>query len=198
MELSGAHKLACIHGRFQPFHLGHLDYLLRSLEAWDFIYIGLTACFPGQRDGGELSHRDLRYANPLTYVERCGLIRAVIRAEGIDLARVDFVPFPIDKPDDIQYVISRNVVCSTTNLYEWNSEKIKRLESAGYVTHVLQECVKLPLCGSLIRKMIVEQDDGWKRLVPAVIVPLLESLKIRERLIAYGHPLPGYLSSEGL
>jgi len=35
-------KTGSIHGRFQPFHNEHLDYVLRALDRCDFLWIGIT------------------------------------------------------------------------------------------------------------------------------------------------------------
>jgi cytidyltransferase-like protein len=35
-------RLAAVHGRFQPFHVGHLEYVMRAAELCDLLYIGVT------------------------------------------------------------------------------------------------------------------------------------------------------------
>ena len=60
-----------VHGRFQPFHNGHLEYLRGALERCEELFVGIT--------NPDLSHvrpepedplRHLPESNPWSYVER--------------------------------------------------------------------------------------------------------------------------------
>ncbi len=60
-----------IHGRFQPFHLGHLEYLRLAAERSEMLIVGITNPDPGQIAEEETAqHRHRDEANPYTYFER--------------------------------------------------------------------------------------------------------------------------------
>ena len=77
-----------IHGRFQPFHNGHLEYLRGAAERSDEVFVGITNPDP-QRIKEEATDplRHLPESNPFTYVERLLMIEAVAKDEGIHRAR---------------------------------------------------------------------------------------------------------------
>ena len=177
-------KIACIHGRFQPFHYGHVDYLKAALNHWSKIIIGLTAVTPVTNVSKLVEHRADSVANPLTYWERMELINAVLNDIGVSKDDITYVPFPIDQPENLRFILPKTVICATTDLYEWNREKVKRLTSEGFTTHILQECVKVDYDGSTIRKKIIEGNSEWKDWVPPSAIELLETWDIRNRLIS--------------
>ena len=69
-----------IHGRFQPFHNGHLDYLKGAAARCDEIFVGITNPDP-ERIKPETSDplRHLPESNPYTYVERLLMVKAAAR-----------------------------------------------------------------------------------------------------------------------
>lgn len=175
-------NVACIHGRFQPFHLGHVDYLKAALSRWQHILIGIAAPTPVKLSFPGVEHRNLPSSNPLTYVERTILIRQCCRELGIPDQRIEFTPFPIDEPATLPHLLPKTVVCATTRLYDWNEEKIRRLSNEGYTVHVLEKCEKAPFDGNTIRLLIRKGDPSWKTMVTPAVADILESWRIRRRL----------------
>src|SRR5437588_305320 len=91
-----------VHGRFQPLHNGHMEYILAAAAQIDFLYVGLTQ--PDIRrleDTPVSSHRASRYSNPLTYFERRGLIIQALIDAGISRSKFDVIPFPIEVPAEL-------------------------------------------------------------------------------------------------
>ena len=70
-----------IHGRFQPFHNGHLEYLRGAAERSDEVWIGITNPDP-ERIKPEASDplRHLPESNPFSYVERLLMVTEVAGA----------------------------------------------------------------------------------------------------------------------
>src|SRR5205085_9034914 len=66
-----------IHGRFQPFHLGHLEYLRGAAERSDEVWIGITNPDPA-RVKPEPSDpvRHLPESNPFSYADRLLMAKA--------------------------------------------------------------------------------------------------------------------------
>src|SRR5947209_3838793 len=89
----------CVHGRFQPPHRGHLEYISAAAAQCRRLTIGITrfdirtgiACETA-------SHRATEIANPLTYYERLVVLEEMFADAGIPSSRLRFVPFPIDRP----------------------------------------------------------------------------------------------------
>lgn len=157
-----------IHGRFQPFHNGHLDYVLQAFERAEFIKVGLTQIF---RPSGasSASRRDNAEANPLAYWERAFLVATAIEESGISRSRFEFVPFPIEEPKQLTQFIAPSVHCFTTVLSDWNEEKIERLEAQGYSVSRLQVSppdVNRVSTGTEIRRLIRSRDHSWEKYVP--------------------------------
>ncbi|MDP3608647.1 MAG: adenylyltransferase/cytidyltransferase family protein [Nitrosomonas sp.] len=177
-------KLACIHGRFQPFHLGHANYLQECIKLWPNVLVGLAAPTPVKNTAPGVEHRATAIANPLTYTERVILIRAALNDLDVPQTNIEFLPFPIDEPESIKYILPQSVLCVTTKLYEWNEEKIRRLNKAGYNTFVLEECIKFDFNGSLIRQYIIENNSAWKDMVLPSVAQLLQSWQFRDRLLS--------------
>lgn len=175
-------SVACIHGRFQPFHLGHVDYLTAALSQWESIVVGIAAPTPVPLSFPGVEHRNKPSANPLTYLERTLLIRACCRELGIPDARIEFSPFPIDEPSLLKHYVGKSMKCATTRLYAWNEEKIRRLENEGYVVEVLENCTKQPFDGSTIRRHLANNDPVWRDMVLPSVAELLVKWDIAERI----------------
>src|SRR6476660_2465087 len=89
-----------IHGRFQPFHNGHLEYMRGAAERSDELWVGITNPDPA-RILPEASDpaRHLPESNPYTYEARLLLVKAAARGLGLDPGRVHVSPFPGSGPD---------------------------------------------------------------------------------------------------
>src|SRR5580658_2857257 len=91
---------ASVHGRFQPFHNGHLQYVLAAKRLCNFLWIGITNFDIGPGAANPKARaRQRPENNPLSYFERISIIKAVLQDEGIGAHEFGFVPFPIETPD---------------------------------------------------------------------------------------------------
>ncbi len=103
---------ASIHGRFQPFHLGHLEYALEAFQRYEYVHVGITQFHQRrlvQVAPASAAHRAIPESNPLTYFERSLLIRAALTAEGIPPERYSIVPFPIEDPAELPEFVGTSV-----------------------------------------------------------------------------------------
>jgi cytidyltransferase-like protein len=178
----GPLKIGCVHGRFQPFHNGHLDYVLQAFDHADFVSVGLTQIFK-PRGTDETEGRNSAAANPLTFYQRSQLVTAALNQAGIGEERFDIIPFPIETPTKLREFIGAETICFTTVLTRWNSEKIRVLEREGF------EVVRLKIAeidgirvsiGTHIRSLIRSGDESWKRFVPQSTFDLISSRYIDE------------------
>lgn len=173
-----------VHGRFQPLHAEHLEYLQEALARVEFLHVGITQFETTElrHIDGAGDHRVDPRANPLTYFERGELVALVMRGLGISESRYRVGPFPIERPWDLPGFLPVNVPVLTTRVDEWNDRKVALLREVGYVVEVLYSREPKGVSGTQIRELIVSADVRWEQLVPASTVEYLRSLNLSERL----------------
>jgi nicotinamide mononucleotide adenylyltransferase len=176
-------KFASVHGRFQPFHDGHLKYVLSAFERCDYLWIGITKCELSTDASSFRRARETPENNPLTFFERITIIGAALIDRGIDQTRFGFVPFPIEIPERLPYFMPTSIPCYTTVCDAWNEEKIQLLTKLGYTVSVLYRENPKQVSGSVIRKDIAEGGEVWKTMVPQATVREVEKLDLRNRLL---------------
>lgn len=169
-------KEGTVHGRFQPFHNGHLDYLTEAFGRADFLWVGLTQIFmPTSTDQNEAG-REQAASNPLTFRDRSELVDAALITSGISRDRFRVTPFPIETPERLEEFIPKGAVCFTTLVNEWNDEKVKRLNDQGFPTEILSLSVPDNMrvtSGTEIRRLIRTHDSSWARFVPPAVAELI-------------------------
>jgi len=172
-------KSSCsIHGRFQPFHNGHLQYFRWAKARYELVYVGITQIYGSNAgDFPGAPHRGEAESNPLTFFERSRLIEAALVGEGVDISSFRIIPFPIEDVYRLRLFLPLDVPCCTTIHSEWNEHKIVALREAGYEVEVLasDEANVLRASGSDIRKMMRSGDDMWRRYVPTGAAALIET-----------------------
>lgn len=161
-----------IHGRFQPFHIGHLDYLIKALEVTEnSLIVGITNPYPELilKEPSD-DHRHLVQANPFSFFQRYSMIReSILKEASLEkyFTKISIIPFPIHHVDLWKYFIPMNTVQVMSVFEEWDIEKKKRFEQYGFKTHLL-ECQRL-ISGTLVRKKIANSNNSheYEKLIPA-------------------------------
>lgn len=125
-------RIGSVHGRFQPFHNGHLDYVLEAFEHAEFLWVGLTQVFQPRSGVLHQASRELAASNPLTFRERSDLVEAALLASGIPKDRFQVTPFPIEMPERLHEFVPIGCMCFTTLVSDWNDEKVRRLTTTGF------------------------------------------------------------------
>jgi nicotinamide mononucleotide adenylyltransferase len=170
-------KEGSVHGRFQPFHNGHLDYVLEAFGRADFLWVGLTQIFQPRSDPlKNEAGREQATSNPLTFRDRCDLVDAALVGAGIDRERFRITPFPIEAPEHLHEFIPPGCMCFTTLINEWNNEKVKRLNANGFRTEILGLSVPDNMrvtSGTEIRRLIRTGDSSWARFVPPAVAEII-------------------------
>jgi len=176
-------KEGSVHGRFQPFHNGHLDYVLEAFSRADFLWVGLTQIFTPTSDNLNESGREKATSNPLTFKDRFDLVDAALTDAGISRERFRITPFPIETPERLKQFIPTGCMCFTTLVNEWNDVKVKRLNDNGFPTEILGLSVPDNMrvtSGTEIRRLIRAQDPSWARFVPPIVAKqITDCLKYR-------------------
>jgi nicotinamide-nucleotide adenylyltransferase len=163
-----------IHGRFQPFHNGHLEYLHGAAARADEVFVGITNADP-QRIREEPSDplRHLPESNPFTYVERLLMIEAVAEDEGI---RTHVIPFPVNEPELWPAYVPAGVTQYLRLFSEWGGTKLERMRRAGYEVVVLDEGVGKKISGVDVRAAL-RAGGPWESLVPPGVARVIRSLE---------------------
>jgi nicotinamide-nucleotide adenylyltransferase/phosphinothricin biosynthesis protein PhpF len=171
-----------VHGRLQPLHLGHLEYLLAGQEACEHLVVGITnpdptavVVEPTQPD------RHLPASNPFTYYERYLMAEAALVGAGIGRDRFRIVPFPHSRPELLPNYVPPDAMHFLTVYDDWGEEKLRRLGDLGMKTHVLWRRTHKVTTGTEIRRRIAA-GQPWHHLVPPGVAAVLTERGIAERM----------------
>jgi nicotinamide-nucleotide adenylyltransferase len=166
-----------IHGRFQPFHNGHLEYLRGAAERSDEVWVGITNPDPARvRPEAADPLRHLPESNPYTYAERLLMVKAAARDLALDLERVHVIPFPVNEPELWPAYVPDGVTQYIRLFSDWGGMKLDRLRKAGYEVVVLDEGAEKEVSGADVRAAIRRGGD-WERLVPPRVAAVLKALE---------------------
>jgi nicotinamide-nucleotide adenylyltransferase len=165
-----------IHGRFQPFHNGHLEYLRGAAERSDEVWIGITNPDP-ERIKPEASDplRHLPESNPFSYAERLLMVKAAAADLGLEPATVHVIPFPVNEPELWSAYVPEGVTQYLRIFSAWGGTKLERLREAGYDVVILDEGAEKHLSGIEVREALREGGD-WEALVPAGVARVLREV----------------------
>ena len=155
-------------GRFQPFHLGHLDALRFALSKVDKLWIGLGS-----------SNKPLEKNNPFSAEERKEMILSSIDKFMKQRIQIYFIP---DLENHIKWIEFIATLVPKFDVIFTNDELTKHLYSKRDV-----EVLSIPfvnrdiLSGTNIRDMIIS-DQKWEDLVPEGTKNFLYKTIAKQRL----------------
>ena len=75
--------------------------------------------------------------NPLTYFERCEMIRGAMEEFNVPAKEYDFIPFPISMPEYITQYTPKEAVYYVGMFDAWDEEKYKILRSLDLDVNIL-------------------------------------------------------------
>jgi cytidyltransferase-like protein len=166
-----------IHGRFQPFHIGHLEYLKGAAARCEEVFVGITNPDPRRvKPEPADPRRHLPESNPYTYVERLLMVEAAAGDAAIAAERLHVIPFPVNEPELWPPYVPADVVHYIRLFSDWGGTKLERLRAAGYEVVVLDEGAEKEISGADVREALRVGGD-WERLVPAGVAALLRQFE---------------------
>jgi nicotinamide-nucleotide adenylyltransferase len=166
-----------IHGRFQPFHNGHLEYMRGAAAQCDELFVGITNPDPSRiKPEAADPARHLPESNPWSYAERLLMVKAAAGDLGLDLARLHVIPFPVNEPELWPAYVPADVTQFLRLFSDWGGEKLDRLRAAGFQVVVLDEGAEKELSGTDVRRAVREGGD-WEPLVPPGVARVLRELE---------------------
>ncbi|MEX2192807.1 MAG: nicotinamide-nucleotide adenylyltransferase [Nitrosarchaeum sp.] len=155
-------------GRFQPFHLGHLDALHFALSKVDKLWIGLGS-----------SNRPLQKNNPFSAEERKEMILSSIDESMKSRIQIYFIP---DLENHIKWIELIDTLVPKFDTVFTNDELTRHLYSKRDVEVLPIPFVKRDiLSGTNIRDMIIS-DQTWEDLVPEGTKIFLYKTSAKQRL----------------
>jgi cytidyltransferase-like protein len=178
------YEVGVIHGRFQPLHFGHLEYLLAGADRCDLLIVGITNPDPSQVVQEETdTARGMAEANPCTYYERYVMVERALTEAGVARERLRIVPFPHGHPQRLRYYAPADAVYLMTIYDGWGLSKLDRFHALGLRTDVMWKRDDKPISGSLVRSQIAAGHD-WHNLVPPAVARTIKEFGIDERIRA--------------
>lgn len=182
-------ELGIVCGRFQPLHMGHMDYIGNALRESKQLIIGITNPDPQFIKSEETcEHRSLLEANPFTYYERYRMIKNSLLSTYENIARIDIVPFPINNPELLKNYIPLDG-CFFVDIFDnWGYRKVELLKSAGIenIRIRIVEKTDESISGTKVRHYIKSYED-ISQIVPREVVKVMNDIgfsEIRRRMDA--------------
>lgn len=177
-------KIGVIHGRFQGFHNGHLEYLLAGKSRCDHLVIGITnflCTAKSERISSIDNHRLTAHANPFTYFERMEMIRLALLENNVKESAFSIVPFTIEQPEQLFNFVPRNAVYYITIYDDWGREKLRILKELNLNVDIMWERTEdqKPVSGTLVRARIRSGED-WEQLVPKSVAQYIKEHNLEE------------------
>lgn len=157
-------------GRFQPFHLGHLEAIKKILEEIEELVAVIGSA--------QYSHT---MENPFTAGERLVMIRSALEEARLDSARVWVVPVP----DVHLHMMWVSAVKGYTPKFEivYSNESLTRrlFTEAGYKVKGIPYYERQFYSSTVVRdKMLL--DESWRTLVPKSVADFIAEIDGVNRL----------------
>ena len=155
-------------GRFQPFHLGHLEAFQFALSKVDKLWVGLGS-----------SNKPAQKNNPFSAEERKEMILISIDDSMKEKISIYFIP---DLENHIKWIEKIDTIVPNFDIVFSNDELTKHLYSTRSVQVTSIPFLKRDvLSGTKIRDLIIS-DQKWDNLVPEGTKNFLINISAKERL----------------
>ncbi|MGH1566038.1 MAG: nicotinamide-nucleotide adenylyltransferase [Nitrosopumilus sp.] len=155
-------------GRFQPFHLGHLEALQFALSKVEKLWVGLGS-----------SNKPAEKNNPFSGEERKKMILSSINDSMKERITIYFIP---DLDDHIRWIEKIDTIVPKFDIIFSNDELTKHLYSKRNIQVISIPFVKRDvLSGTNIRDLIIS-NQKWNHLVPEGTKFFLTNTNVKERL----------------
>jgi len=157
-------------GRFQPFHLGHLEAVKHILGKVDELVIVVGS-----------AHDSHTIENPLTAGERIAMIRLALREAKIDANRYTVLPLP----DAEFHKVWVSHLLSQTPSFDlvFTNEPLtgRLLKEAGMRVEKIPMFNRTSFTATEVRKRIIE-GKNWEELLPKSVAAYIKQIKGEERI----------------
>ncbi len=163
-------------GRFQPFHLGHLDAIKQAFKKTDMLFIGIGS-----------AAENFQPKNPFTAGERIQMIKTALDEAKIPPAKYIIVPIPNINNYELwpshveQYLPPFNTVFTCSDIVEtlFKNENQNRKNPRK----IIKLKKNLKINSTKIRAAMLK-NKPWEKMVPKSVQKLLKNWEAPERLKA--------------
>ena len=162
---------AAMIGRFQPFHLGHLELVRQILDENEEIIILIGS-----------SQANYTLKNPFTAGERVWMIRDSLIGSKIDMSKV-FLVNAIDDENNAKWFSNIKSVSPPFKVFYTGNNFVRILLKRETV--IIKEPKLFEenlLKGSVIRKLILEDNAKWQELVSESVKKIFVEIDAVERI----------------
>lgn len=171
--------LGHIHGRFQPFHNQHAEYLRWAATDCDKLIVGISNADPSHVRKEEMdANRHKPEHNPFKYFERYRMIDAYVEKSSIECS-VEIMPFPINKPELWDSYVPESAVHYLDIVESWHEVKERRLQDAGREVRTRRRAK--PLSATEIREKI-RDNKKWRHHVPDPVSEVITAINGEDRV----------------
>lgn len=185
-----------VHGRFQPFHEGHLAYCEWAAGECDELIVGITNADPTHVAPEEADpDRDDPRNNPFRYHERHRMITAALSAADLGVP-VRVLPFPINRPELWEHYAPADALHLLRVLEEWHGVKADRLREHGRRVTTIE--AERAVSGTAIREAMAAEagardfetpasengvdrpadyeGNAWRATVPSAVAAVIDEI----------------------
>jgi len=160
-------------GRFQPFHLGHLDGIIFGLSKVENLWIGIGS-----------SNKSHEMKNPFTADERKEMILSSLDSKLADRIKIYYIP---DVDDHEKWTYSIDLIIPSYDIVFSNDKFTQSLYQKRK-----KQVIAVPLknreslSGTLIRSKIAN-NQNWEESVPNGAKKILQKISTKERLAVFNY-----------
>jgi cytidyltransferase-like protein len=157
-------------GRFQPLHVGHMEYLEAAKRACYRLVVGIT-----NPDTSSLTYhqadpnRSKSESNPFSYFLRYEMIDQALGDAGWTSDTFAIVPADVADLSKVAAFLPPAAEATVfITIYDaWGEEKVRRLQDIGYKVEILwrREMSQRVTSGTELRRRM-QANEPWRHLVP--------------------------------
>ena len=155
-------------GRFQPFHLGHLEALQFALSKVDKLWLGLGS-----------SNKPIEKNNPFSADERKKMILSSISDSLKNKITIYFIP---DLDNHVKWIEKIDTIVPTFDIVFSNDPLTDHLYSKRSVQVMTIPFLKRDQLSDTRVRDLIKSDQKWDDLVPSGTKAILENLDSKNRL----------------
>ncbi len=163
-------KRALLMGRFQPFHLGHLQVVGDILEEFPQLIVAV----------GSATFNYLE-KSPFTAGERIWMIHEALVEAGLDMGRIYITAYPNIENNAAWAAHLKSLLPPFQVAFTGNALPHILLKEAGIAVRPLEMINRELYCASEIRRRMLEGED-WESLVPRAVARIIKEINGVERL----------------
>ena len=155
-------------GRFQPFHLGHLEALQFALSKVDKLWLGLGS-----------SNKPIGKSNPFSAEERKKMILSSINDSMKNKITIYFIP---DVDNHVKWIEKIDTIVPKFDIVFSNDPLTNHLYSERTVQVISIPFLKREQISCTRIRDLIKNDQKWDDLVPSETKLILENLDSKNRL----------------